>query len=89
MGYPNATRVHSLLSEICREWGYCLPPGSDEKIRSTIPEGEQAVVELIIQIELGIEPIMAAKDTHRYLRSKVIDWLFNPHGRGAASGLPM
>lgn len=89
MAYPDATRVHSLLSEICREWGYCLPPGSDERIRGAIPEGAEAVVDLIIRIELGIEPVMAAKDTHRCLRDKVVDWLFNPHGRGAASGLPL
>lgn len=87
MAYPGATRVHSLLSEICREWGYCLPPGSDNQIRSAIPEGADAIVDLIIRIELGIEPIMAAKNTHRYLRGKVIEWLFDPHGRGVASGL--
>jgi hypothetical protein len=89
MAFPDATRVHSLLSEICREWGYCLPPGSGDQIRSTIPEGADAVVDLIIRIELRIEPVMAAKDTHRYLRGKVVDWLFDPHGRGAASNLPI
>jgi hypothetical protein len=87
MAYPGATRVHSLLSEICREWGYCLPPGSDEQVRSAIPEGADAIVDLTIRIELGIEPITAAKDTQRYLRNKVVDWLFDANGRGVASGL--
>jgi hypothetical protein len=78
-----------LLTEICREWGYCLPPGSDDRIREVMPESADAVVDLIIRIELQIEPAMAAKDTHRYLRGKVVDWLFDPHGRGVASGLPI
>lgn len=32
-------------------------------------------VQIIIRIELRIEPIMAAKDTRRYLHGKVADWL--------------
>lgn len=89
VAYPDASRVNSLLTEICREWGYCLPPGSDDEIRRGMPEGADAIVDLIIRIELRIEPVMAAEDTHRYLRDKVVDWLFSPHGRGAASGLPI
>ena len=89
MAFVDATRVHSLLTEICREWGYCLPPGSDDEIRSTVPQGADAVVDRIIRIELHIEPAMAAKDIQRYLRGKVVDWLFDPHGRGATSNLPI
>lgn len=89
MAFPDATRVHSLLSEICREWGYCLPPGSDQEIRGAVPEGADAIVDLIIRIELRIEPVKASKDTHRYLHGKVVDWLFDPRGRGAASDLPI
>jgi hypothetical protein len=88
MAYPDATRVHSLLSEICREWGYCLPPGSDDEIRFAIPKGADPVVDPIIRVERGIHPVMVDKNTRRYLHGKVVDWLFNIEGRRAASGLP-
>jgi hypothetical protein len=89
VGYPDATRVNSLLSQICAERGWCLPPGSDELVRSTVADGDAAVVDMLIRTELEIDPVMCDAATRRWLTGKVNDWLFDPNGRGASSGLPI
>ena len=89
MGYPDATRLNSLLTQICTERGWCLSPDDGDRVRLTIPDGVDRVVDSIIRAELEIEPIMCDKDTRRWLRRKVNDWLFDPHGAGASSGLPL
>jgi len=89
MGYPNATRVNSLLSQICVERGWCLPPNEEERVRRAIPNGVDAVADTIIRAELQIDPIMCDTETRRWLTAKVGDWLFEPRGRGASSDLPL
>lgn len=39
MGYPNATRVNGLLSQICTERGWCKPPGTDDLVRAAAADG--------------------------------------------------
>jgi hypothetical protein len=90
VSYPDATRMDSLLSEICTERGWCI--GGDEhsaQVRQAVEAGADAVVDTLIRIEMEMEPIMLDKKTRRWLRGKVVDWLFDPHGRGALSGLPL
>ena len=41
----------------------------------------------IIRSELEIDPALCEKATRRWLMNKVDDWLFEPRGRGASSGL--
>jgi hypothetical protein len=89
VGYPAPTRASSLLSEICTERGWCLPPGSDERVRAAIPDGVASIVDLLIRIELEIAPEMCESPTRRWLTQKVEDWLFDPRGHGASSGLPI
>ena len=89
MGYPNATRMNSLLSQICTERGWCLAPGSDEHVREAVANGAASVVDLLIRTELEIDPTVCDATTRRWLAGKVEDWLFDPRGRGASSGLPM
>ena len=89
MGYPNATRMNSLLSQIFVERGWCLPPNEEGRVRRAIPNGINAVADTIIRTELEIELILCDKDTRRWLQGKVNDWLFDPRGRGASSGLPL
>lgn len=89
VGYPDATRVNSLLTEICRERGWCLPPDGEERVRKAIPDGIDMVVDTIIWVEMEMDPVLCDKSTRRWLRGKVDDWLFRRAGRGASSGLPL
>lgn len=89
VGYPTATRTNSLLTEICRERGWCLPPDGAERVREAIPEGVDTVVDTIIRVEMEIDPVLCDKSTRRWLEGKVDDWLFHPRGRGASSRLPL
>lgn len=89
MGHPGASRTNSLLTQICTERGWCLPPGSDELVRATIADGPAAVIDILIRTEMGIDPVMCDSATRRWLSEKVEDWLFDPVGRGACSGLPI
>ncbi len=89
VGYPNATRVNNLLSQICAERGWCLPPDAEERVRRAIPNGADAVADTIIRAELQIDPIMCDKETRRWLTGKVCEWLFDARGRGASSDLPL
>lgn len=89
VSYTNATRMNSLLSEICIERGWCLPPDGAKRVRQAIPDGIDAVVDSIIWVEKEMDPILCDKDTRRWLHGKVDDWLFHRRGRGASSGLPL
>lgn len=89
VGYPDATRVNSLLTEICRERGWCLPPDGAERVRKAVPDGIDTVVDTIICVEMEMDPVLCDKSTRRWLRGKVDDWLFHRAGRGASSGLPL
>lgn len=77
-----------MLSQICTERGWCLGPDDAERVRRAIPDGADAVVDTIIRAELRIEPVLCNTATRRWLVGKVNDWLFDPDGRGALSGLP-
>lgn len=87
--YADASRLNSLLSQICIERGWCLSPDGYERVRQAIPDGINAVVDTIICIELETDPVLCDKHTRRWLRGKVDDWLFDPQGRGVSSGLPL
>jgi hypothetical protein len=89
MGYPNATRVSSVLTRICVERGWCLSPEGEQRVRQAIPDGVEAVADTIIRIELEIDPVTCDKKTQRWLVGKLDDWLFDPCGPGASSGLPL
>jgi len=89
VGYPNATRMNGLLSEICIEQGWCLAASGEAQVRQALGAGADAVVDTLIRVEMHMEPVMLDKETRRWLRGKVIDWLYDPRGRGASSGLPL
>jgi hypothetical protein len=90
VGYPDATRMNSLLTEICIERGWCIGGTEDRaRVREAVDAGADAVVATLIQIEMQMEPVMLDNETRRWLRAKVVDWLFDPRGRGASSGLSL
>lgn len=89
MSYPDASRLNSLLSQICIERGWCLSADGYERVRQAVPDGIDAVVDTIIRVELEMDPVLCDKHTRTWLRGKVDDWLFDPRGRGASWGLPL
>ncbi len=90
VSYPDPTRMNSLLTEICTERGWCIG-GAEHRaqVRQAVEAGADAVVDTLTRIEMEIEPVMLDRETRRWLRGKVVDWLFDPRGRGASSGLPL
>jgi hypothetical protein len=70
VGYPDATRVNSLLSQICTERGSCLPPGSDENVRGVMADGATSVVAALIRTELESQPAMCDSPTRRWLTER-------------------
>lgn len=82
--------MNSLLTEICIQRGWCIGGTEDRaRVREAVDAGADAVVETLIRIEMQMEPVMLDKDTRRWLHAKAVDWLFDPRGRGASSGLPL
>jgi hypothetical protein len=73
VGYPNGTRMNSLLTEICKERGWCIGGDDEAQVRQAVGAGADAVVDTLIRIELQIEPVMCDKETRRWLRGKVVD----------------
>ncbi len=54
------------------------------------PSDREAVLDAIVRAEFPDEGPDAGPETApKWLRDLVDDWLFDPHGRGARSGLPM
>lgn len=45
VGYPNATRVNSLLSQLCVERRWCMPPNGEERVRQAMLHGLDAVAD--------------------------------------------
>lgn len=90
MARPPATRVASLLTEICVTRGWCLGSVGDDIVRNVLDEGIEAVVDALISEELELpDPALCDSSTRRWLRGAVDDWLFAPYGRCSSSGLPL
>ena len=45
------------------------------------------VVDAVLVVE-GLDPVMADSNQRAQIKVIVVDWLFDPHGRGERSGLP-
>jgi hypothetical protein len=76
--------MDALLDELCTKYGWCLSPEDWE----TLVEGDHAdrdgIAQAIVRAEFG----MADAARQEWLMPIVDDWLFDPDGRGARSGLP-
>jgi hypothetical protein len=45
------------------------------------------VVDAVLAVE-GLDPPLVDRRQRAQMRAIVVDWLFDPHGRGERSGLP-
>ena len=81
------TRTDALLWEVCVKYGWCDVRYEADAFRELVSSGADAgaLVDAILRAEGA-----ALTHPHRaqYLEGLVADWLFDPDGRGARSGLP-
>ena len=84
MGSRPESRREALLHYLCVRYGYC----SDLDVAAmTDALSAEEVVEAVLVAE-GLDPAKCDAKTRASLAATVDDWLFDPHGRGAKSGLP-
>ncbi len=79
--------MEALLLELCAEHGWCLTPSNHEALVTGETRSRASVLKEIIAAEFGEDHIIDRR-TRTCLERLVDDWLFDPHGRGAVSGLP-
>jgi hypothetical protein len=86
MGYRPVSRMDALLEELCARHGWCLREDDRNALVADPPREREAVVDSIIRAEFG-DSAALDRDTRAWLTAVVEDWLFDPDGRGARSGL--
>jgi hypothetical protein len=84
MGFRPKTRREALLYELCASYGYCNDLGASAL---TNIDSANEIVQAILVAE-DLDPVTCDRKTEAQLLQVVNDWLFDPHGRGAKSGLP-
>jgi hypothetical protein len=87
VGDRPASRTDALLEQLCTQYGWCLPKDDWTALLADTPHDREAVIDAIIRAEFG-EAATRDKDRRAWLTPIVNDWLFDPDGRGARSGLP-
>jgi len=87
MSHRPASRMEALLTELCARHGWCLPEADRATLLASGPRDSAAITDAILAAELGPDHA-ADRRTRSWLTRLVDDWLFDPEGRGVASGLP-
>ena len=87
VGFKPRSRREACRYEVCVELGYCGGDTrwSDESDFDGVTPDE--VVDSVLIVE-GIDPTTADPHRREQIKGVVVDWLFDPHGRGRRSGLP-
>jgi hypothetical protein len=89
MGFQPATRVEALLDDLCRGYGYCLPPEEAAALVADPPQDVDTFIDAVLVAE-GLSPSLCDKHTRLDLSELVRDWLFDGgRGKGSRSGLPL
>lgn len=84
MGFRPRTRREALLYELKARHGYFVNPMSADDLSEMASPHE--IAERVLQIE-GLDPALDSKN-YDEVRRVIEDWMFDPNGRGARSGLP-
>ena len=79
--------MDALLEELCVGYGWCLEPNDYHASEVEVVDRE-TVIDAILHAEYG-DSRAADRATRRWLAALADDWLFDPRGRGASSGLPL
>jgi hypothetical protein len=76
------------LSELCIQFGYCIPPEAADAMLANPPPDADAFVDAVLVAEER-DPNLIPKEERRPLLEIVTDWLYDDgHGRGSMSDLP-
>jgi hypothetical protein len=79
--------VEAALIELCVKYGYCIPDEKAHPLLGDVPDDADAFLAAVLAAD-GRDPALVDKRERQELRGVVCDWLFDPQGRGAKSGLP-
>ena len=84
MGRRPVNRMDALLDELCTKYGWCLRQEDWNALIDGAHQDRDAITAAIIHAEFGTDD----DERRAWLTPLVDDWLFDPAGRGARSGLP-
>lgn len=87
MGYKPSTRVDGVFDELIVRYGWGMR-GDAASLRAEPPDDVDEFVTQLLVID-GRDPAVVDRHDRRLVRRIVIDWIFDPSGRGAKSGLPL
>jgi hypothetical protein len=87
VGYKPVSRIDGIFDDLIVRYGWGMY-GDSSVLRADPPNELDAFVDELLRID-GRDPALASKQDRRFLREIVNDWVFDPHGRGAKSGLPV
>jgi hypothetical protein len=86
VGFRPASRREGLLDELCTKGGFCNCLNADDLVDGL---SRQDIVRMVFVAEgFGDDPAMWERRLREPMERMVDDWLFEPNGRGAKSGLP-
>ena len=88
MASQQRSRRAACREELCVRLGYC---GGDTRwLTEADLDGEtpDAVVDAVLVVE-GLDPVSVDSRQRAQVKAVVVDWLFDQHGRGERSGLPL
>lgn len=87
MGYKPATRIDGIFYDLVVRYGWGMY-GDSSALRVSPPDDVSEFVDALLIID-GRDPTFASRADRRLLARLVKDWVFDPAGRGARSGLPL
>ena len=87
MGYKPTSRIDGIFDDLVVKQGWGMY-GDSSGLRASPPKTIDAFVDQLLIID-GRDPASASKADRRLLRAIVNDWIFDPSGPGARSGLPL
>lgn len=68
----SSAEVTSLLSKLCIELGFCLPPEEDAKLVESPPDTIDAFTDAVFLAE-GLQPEYAERHLYKQVRAKIAE----------------
>jgi hypothetical protein len=69
---PQSREVRRLLSRLCIELGFCLPPGDQARLEGTPPETVEAFASAVVLAE-GLDPVTMDSTVYRQVKDMVAE----------------
>ncbi len=87
MGHKPDCRIDGILHDLMVTWGWGMY-GDLSSLLANPPTTVDAFVNQLLIVD-GQDPFLASRKDRNIARTIVVDWIFDPAGRGARSGLPI